>query len=743
MRHILLMCVLTISALLTSSPLNAAPVHDWSYRLGGPGMNTAYDVAVDGSGNVVVAGTFAGTMNVGGVTLTSSASSPDIFLAKFDANGVHQWSQRFGGGSADGARAVTVDGAGNITMTGYFRGPVSFGGAPLAGRGGIDIFVAKFDPTGLHQWSQWYGSSVNDEGQDIVADASGHVIVTGHYGGAVDFGGGAETPAIGSLDVFVLKLDAAGTYQWSQGIGSLNPDVGYGVAVDASNSIFLTGKFSNTVNFGGGPLISAGLSDVFVVKYDQGGAHQWSTRLGGPNADTGYGIGADASGGVVVTGIFNDAFLVNYDTNGVQQWSQSFDCSDILQSMDLAISPAGTIAITGNFRGTTNLGGGPLASAGDYDIYLAIYDASGSHRWSQRFGNTGADWGYGGAFDPSGNLIATGSFLASVDFGGGALVSAGQSDVYLVKFDDDVADTTPPVITCPGDITVEPATPDGTPATHPAIAAFLAGASASDDVDPVPGITHDAPAIFPLGTTTVTFRAMDAAGNHAECAAAVTVVDATPPQITVVLDKTVLWPPNHKLVTVCAEVTVGDNGNVEPTFTLVSITSNESGEGTGNVQAASDIKDASIGTPDLCFDLRAERAGNGNGRIYEIVYAAQDASGNVAYATVQVRVPHDMSDTNDRVQVRSTALTSVYPNPFNPQTTVEYSLSASDRVRIAIYDARGSLVRILVDQAMPAGTHHVAWNGIDETGHTVGSGIYFVRMIAGTTAQARKIVLLK
>ena len=731
MRHILFMCVLTTSALLTSSQPNAVPVHDWSRRFGGTNVDTAYDIAIDGSGNVVIAGTFAGTINLGGGAMTS-AGSYDIFLAKYDANGVLQWSHRFGGGDVDGARAVMVDGAGDITMTGYFRAPVSFGGAPLAGRAARDIFVARFDGSGLHQWSHGYGSANGDEGQDIVADASGNVIVTGQYGGAIDFGGGAETPAFGSLDLFVLKLDAAGNHQWSKSAGSLNPDVGYGVAVDASNNVFLTGIFSNTVDFGGGPLTSAGLSDVFVVKYGEDGTHQWSTRRGGPNADTGHGIGVDASGDIVVTGNYNGAFLVKYDTNGVEEWSQSFVSNIMVQGLDLAVSPDGTIAVTGNLRGTTNFGGGLLTSAGDDDIFLAILEASGVHRWSQRFGNTADDWGYGCAFDPSGNLIAAGTFYASVDFGGGPLVSAGLSDVYLVKFDDHVADETPPAITCPANIQVEQTQPDGTPATHPTIAAFLGGASALDDMDPAPAITHDAPAVFPVGTTPVMFRATDAAGNSAECTATVSVLAAAEPRITVVLDRELLWPPNHKFVTVCAEVTVSNNGNGEPTFWLVSITSNEPGNGHGDGNTSEDVRGAEVGTPDLCFDLRAERSGNGDGRVYEIVYATNDGLGGTVYGTARVRVAHDAA-----------ALTSVHPNPFNPQTTLEYYVSADDRVSMAIYDARGALVRLLVDQTMPAGEYRVKWDGVDEAGRPVSSGIYFVKLSAGSHVSTRKLVLLK
>lgn len=724
-------CLLTISACLAFSTVYAVPVHHhWSTCFGGASNNTAYDVAVDGSGSTVIVGTFLGTMNVGDQVLTSAGGS-DIFLAKFDANGVPQWSQSFGGTGNDVGKGVTVDGAGNIVMTGYFRGTVSFGGAPLPGAV-QDIFVAKYDGAGLHQWSQWYGSLGVDEGQDIVADASGNVIVTGDYGGVINFGGGADTPAFGALDVFVLKLDAAGGYQWSKGMGSPNVDVGFGVAVDASNSVSIIGVFTNTVDFGGGPLTSAGGTDAFVVKYAENGDHQWSTRLGGGAPDVGQGIAADAMGGVVATGTNNGAFLVKYDANGTQEWSQSFRSNLVVQGQDVVVNSAGTIVLTGNLRGTANFGGEPLVSAGDDDIFIAFFEATGAHRWSQRFGNTGDDWGHACTFAASGDLLATGVFSASVDFGGGPLVSAGLNDVYLVKFNDEVVDITPPVITCPADVDVEQTTPQGTPATHPVIAAFLVGVSASDDVDPAPVVTHDAPDNFPIGITTVTFRATDASGNPAECTAAVSVLDTTPPQIVVVLDKTLLWPPNHQYVPVCAKVTVSDNGTGEPIFWLVSITSDEPAlPGAG--QKAQDIRGAEFGTPDLCFELRAARAGNGDGRVYEIVYATTDGSGNTITTTAWVRVPHDVW----------AALTSVHPNPFNPQTTLEYTLREGGQVQLAIYDARGSLVRRLVDQVMPAGDYRVTWNGLDGAGRPVGSGIYFVRLSAGSDVDSRKIVLLK
>ncbi len=204
-----------------------------------------------------------------------------------------------------------------------------------------------------------------------------------------------------------------------------------------------------------------------------------------------------------------------------------------------------------------------------------------------------------------------------------------------------VVDNTPPVIACPAPITVECTSAGGTPASHPSLAPFFAGVSATDNCDPNPVITNNAPAFFNLGTTTVTFQARDASGNVSQCTSTVKVVDTTPPVISVQVAPTVLWPPNHKLVKIVAHVTVTDICDPNPTFVLTSITSNESDNGLGDGNTENDIQGAEFGTPDTEFQLRAERSGTGDGRIYTITYTASDMSGNTAQAIAFVRVPHD------------------------------------------------------------------------------------------------------
>ncbi|NNF07088.1 MAG: HYR domain-containing protein, partial [Candidatus Eisenbacteria bacterium] len=205
-----------------------------------------------------------------------------------------------------------------------------------------------------------------------------------------------------------------------------------------------------------------------------------------------------------------------------------------------------------------------------------------------------------------------------------------------------IEDTTPPVITCPDPITVECTEAGGTSKDDPQLIPFFDGVSATDICDDNPVITNNAPDLFALGVTTVTFYATDADDNVDSCMVDVTVEDTTPPEITVELDRNVLWPPNHKMVPIAATVEVTDICDPNPTFVLTSITSNEADNGIGDGNTDDDI-DAEFGTPDVDFELRAERKGNGDGRKYTIIYTAMDMSGNTAPDTVCVTVPHDQS----------------------------------------------------------------------------------------------------
>ena len=168
---------------------------------------TATAVAVDASGNVVVAGAFAGTVDLGGGPLTAQGAAANVFVASFDCGGALRWSKAFGVPTQanDAVAAVAVDAAGNILVAGQFEGTIDFGAGPLTSLK-TDGFVAKLSPAGDGLWSKRYGDvKSQDLASGIAADAAGNVIVTGIFEGTVDFGGGAIHGD--GHDLFLLALD--------------------------------------------------------------------------------------------------------------------------------------------------------------------------------------------------------------------------------------------------------------------------------------------------------------------------------------------------------------------------------------------------------------------------------------------------------------------------------------------------------------------------------------------------------
>lgn len=200
-----------------------------------------------------------------------------------------------------------------------------------------------------------------------------------------------------------------------------------------------------------------------------------------------------------------------------------------------------------------------------------------------------------------------------------------------------VVDTTAPSITCPAAITVECSQDGGTPATDPAIAAFLAGASATDICDASPNLSNNAPAFFALGTTSVTFSATDDDGNVGSCSADVRVVDTTPPVVVASLGRNVLWPPNHKMVNVGLSAGISDTCDPNPAVGVMVFGDEDDEERRGDGHFSPDAINLALNT----LLLREERNGTSDGRVYLVVVSATDASGNVGFDCGTVVVPHD------------------------------------------------------------------------------------------------------
>jgi len=286
-----------------------AQVFDWAKSMGGGNTDQAWGIAVDGGGNVYVAGYIGqGTadFNAGGSGgMVTSAGGDDVFLAKYDANGGFLWAKAMGGSSTDRAWGVAADANGNVYVTGYIgEGTADFNpggsGGSITSTGNNNIFLAKYDATGNYLWAKSMGSSADDQGYDVTVDGSGYlwgksmgggsadnglsvavdgsgnVYVTGYFQSApADFnpgGTGGTIATAGNLDGFLAKYDAGGSFLWAKSMGDVSADGGYGVSVDGAGNVVAAGYFqSPTVDFDpggtGGTIATAGGQDIFVVKY--------------------------------------------------------------------------------------------------------------------------------------------------------------------------------------------------------------------------------------------------------------------------------------------------------------------------------------------------------------------------------------------------------------------------------------------------------------------------------------------
>ncbi len=304
-------------------------------------------------------------------------------------------------------------------------------------------------------WATRFGDAAAQFGWSVAVDAAGNAVIVGEMEGTVDFGGGPLASA-GSSDLVVAKLDGAtGALLWAKHFGNASLQAAQAVAVDANGGVLLTGYFQGSVNFGGGALASAGGADIFVAKLDGvAGAHVWSKRLGSATDDQlGLAIAADPMGNALVTGSYDgtvnfggaalvsaggaDIFVAKYDAaTGAHVWSKRFGDAALVQAgRAITADGDGNVIVTGGFEGTVNFGGAALASAGDSDAFLLKLDPAGAHLFSARFGDALYQVGRGVRADAAGNIVLVGDFEGSLDAGSGALANAGNYDIFAALFD--------------------------------------------------------------------------------------------------------------------------------------------------------------------------------------------------------------------------------------------------------------------------------------------------------------------
>ncbi|MEE9423976.1 MAG: SBBP repeat-containing protein [Methylococcales bacterium] len=500
----------------------------WSKASGPGTVNFADSSAVDTTATFDLAGTYVLQLAVDDgdlsdideltVTVNSSGTSAqDLEL---------EWAKRAGGLDADSGNAIAVDGSGNTYVTGSFVGGGGFTDSATFGPDeanettftDIDelpnMFVAKYTANGNLVWVKRSDGNTSVSGDDIAVDSSGNTYVTGFFkqsfGSTATFGSGEtnettfsndiEIPTTrefdnGFTDMFVAKYAADGNLVWVKHAGGMNPDSrsgsivfsrgvsGSGITMDVSGNVYVLGGFTDSATFGLGEtgettLTSEGFSDIFVAKYTADGDLVWVRRAGGTDFDGGSDIVVDGLGDTYVTGGFresatfgpeevgettltsdgeSDVFVAKYTTDGDLVWVKRAGGAGFTSGSGIAVDDSGNAYVSGSFGvatitgigGSATFGAGEagettLTSDGSRDIFVAKYTVDGDLVWVKRAGGSNSDGGQGIAVDNSDTVYVTGAFFDNATFGLGepretTLNSGGRGivDIFVAKFTAD------------------------------------------------------------------------------------------------------------------------------------------------------------------------------------------------------------------------------------------------------------------------------------------------------------------
>jgi hypothetical protein len=328
-----------------------------------------------------------------------------------------EWVSQLGGEETDVVRDMARDADGNLLTVGDFEALGDYdpgeGVFNLETAGQEDVFISKLDANGNFVWAKRIGNNQEDWGYGIATDAMGNVMVTGSFVLTVDFDPGdgifemTATPQ--GRDAFILKLDPNGDFLWAKQFTGISDEIGYDLATDADDNIYITGIFRNTTDFDPGPgvfeleMVDSG-RDAFIAKLDADGNFVWAKRFGSEDHEDPRGIAVDDEGNAMIVGYYDETIAFEQGTDTLE-----------------------------------------FSSNGDYDIFLAKFDADGEFLWAGSIGGIADDRGLAVDMDLDGNALVTGfferdpDFDVPVDFDPGPeefiLVSGGDSDAFVLKLD--------------------------------------------------------------------------------------------------------------------------------------------------------------------------------------------------------------------------------------------------------------------------------------------------------------------
>jgi hypothetical protein len=438
--------------LLSAPAVHATPANLWAHTYTGLDDKGFNEVTVDPFGNIVGVGYFYNTITIN--TLFTTLGFDDVFVAKFDPNGNPLWSKHLGGARGDGGLDIATDIVGNVIAVG------DMGASPTDD----NAYIVKYAPDGTQRFLKQFG--VGDDStqtlQYVTTDLSKNIIVAGEFMGSINLGG-ATLHDQGGPTIFLAKFDQNGNHIWSKRFVGTTEFIfsvgGLENTVDGQTTMF--GILDGTLDFGNGPLTTAGGADIFLARFDASGNVVWAHKYGDLGNQYPGNIAVNESGQIALTGFadtpFNvgggvlaatagyDPFLAVFTPAGTHVWSKIFTGAGTQFGQDVTWSANEDVLLEVRGNGSLDFGGGVLTIAGpSFDAWIArFFGANGNHRWSTSLISTSGLSAQ--VEDDHGKLILAGTVAGNVNFGSGLITGTSDGDAFVAKFTDNLTGVSTPL----------------------------------------------------------------------------------------------------------------------------------------------------------------------------------------------------------------------------------------------------------------------------------------------------------
>lgn len=442
---------------------------DWVRQAGGADYDYPELIEVDDAGHAYVFGYFSEATDFDGdglADITEGEQGGGQFLAKYHPQGTLEWVQRVEA-RASTAKGLALDPEGNVYLTGSFSGSVDFdrdGEPDAVSIGEPDFFIASWDGTGALRWVRSAGGGGSVRGESLTVDQYGRTYLVGRVDSTVDFNGDGivDVAAQENQDLFLVRFDPDGRFEWVRRIGTNGNISPQGIAVDGNGNVLVSGSFRRSIDFdedGEGEIRSANGVDAFVVKYSAGGDLEWYHRVGASGIEGNSGVVVDAAGNVYIAGIFTatadfdddgvidietaawqDTYVAKYDPEGTFMWVRRGGGTAFTLLYDVAGDAEGNVLVTGFFSGDADFDDDGVADlTGEMQAaFILAYGPSGAVTWMRRAGGLGSARGNAIAVGREGAVFLAGEYREAFDADGDGQSdvngNAGYSDLFLVKY---------------------------------------------------------------------------------------------------------------------------------------------------------------------------------------------------------------------------------------------------------------------------------------------------------------------